>query len=159
MSEPKFAALAAEIEAELAGLAALPPAAVELRPHLAESWIHRRAAGSVLHDFYNGAERVFERVARTIERDVPDGPSWHAELLRRMALPIHGVRPAVLTPDTVRDLRDYLRFRHVFRNLYGEQLRRDPLDDLVGRMPALHERMVLELEIFVRWLLALADET
>lgn len=74
MSEPRFAALAAEIQAELAEIAPLPQAAEDLRPRLADSWVHRRAAGSVLHDFYNGAERIVERIARTIDGDVPAGP-------------------------------------------------------------------------------------
>ncbi|HEY8884396.1 MAG TPA: hypothetical protein VIO35_03715, partial [Chloroflexota bacterium] len=65
-----------------------PPTSLELR-----------AAGSILHDFYNGVERVFERIATAIDQDLPSAPNWHVDLLDRMAYPIPEVRPAVISSD------------------------------------------------------------
>ena len=33
-----------------------------------------------LHSFYNGLERIFERIAATLDGDVPEGANWHKVL-------------------------------------------------------------------------------
>lgn len=38
-----------------------------------------------LHGFYSGLERVFEKVASTIDGSVPSAANWHRELLNQMA--------------------------------------------------------------------------
>ena len=81
-----------------------------------------RAAGSILNDFYTGIERMLTRVAREVDGGVPEGEEWHRNLLLQMNLEISRVRPAVLTPTTCQRLAEYLRFRHLFRHLYGFQL-------------------------------------
>lgn len=39
-----------------------------------------------------------------------------------MALPIPGLRPPLLSGDTVELLNKFCAFRHVFRNIYGFRL-------------------------------------
>ncbi len=75
-----------------------------------------------LHDFYTGLERVFEQVAVAVDRSAPSSSEWHRELLRQMAVDVPGLRPAVLSPGTLRALDEYLRFRHVVRNVYAFEL-------------------------------------
>ena len=82
-----------------------------------------RAGGSILHDFYNGAERSFERIARIVDEHVPSDEHWHQTLLAQMAAPLRrtGVRKS--SPKRYsEDLDKYLRFRHRFRNIYGPDL-------------------------------------
>ena len=53
--------------------------------------------GSVAFDlqsFYQGVERVFEIIAKSIDRSVPDGEKWHKILLEQMASEISGRNPA-----------------------------------------------------------------
>src|SRR3972149_3970986 len=38
-----------------------------------------------LHGFYTGVERIFEDIARTLEKNLPDGEQWHIDLLAQMA--------------------------------------------------------------------------
>jgi len=52
-----------------------------------------------LHDFYNGLERIFERIAENIDEIKPEGLNWHQEILRQMAMEIPKVRPAVISQD------------------------------------------------------------
>ena len=33
-----------------------------------------------LHGFYAGVEKIFEDIARTLEKDIPDAPGWHQDL-------------------------------------------------------------------------------
>ena len=122
-----------------------PPTSLELR-----------AAGSILHDYYNGAERLFQRIATAIDQNLPSGPNWHVDLLDRMAYPIPDVRPAVISSDLRQRLGDYLRFRHVFRNIYGHTLRWDLLRGLVDGLPEVHRSLALAVREFMGFLGSLA---
>ncbi len=53
-----------------------------------------------LHGFYAGVERLSELIARRIDHDLPDGQTWHRDLLWQMAMDIPGVRPAVIDENT-----------------------------------------------------------
>ena len=77
------------------------------------------SAALSMHDFYTGLERVFQVIAQQIDRSVPEGRDWHRELLRQMSLDVPNVRPLVLPADMTRCLDEYLRFRHVVRNVYA----------------------------------------
>ena len=131
--------LAAEIDSELEALAALGE---EFADTPKGNETHSvRARGSILHDFYNGVERVFLRIARELNGGVPRGEQWHRDLIGDMALTIPGLRPAVIDDDLALVLGEYLRFRHVFRNVYGG------LSD-VQRMASLEERLPETLAAF-----------
>ncbi len=42
-----------------------------------------------LHGFYSGLERIFERIASSIDGNVPDGANRHQELLDQMSREIN----------------------------------------------------------------------
>ncbi|MFW5729145.1 MAG: antitoxin [bacterium] len=79
------------------------------------------ALGYTLHNLYNAFEAYFLRVAKFFENAVDD-ETWHMSLLDRMTLDIPETRPALLDRGTASSLHELLRFRHVFRNLYQQQL-------------------------------------
>ncbi len=110
MSEPRFVVLAAAIDAELANLDALQAEMAGLLPRLGvdAGSFDRRAAGSILQDFYNGLERIFERIAFAFDGGAPGGPASHSELLRQMARPVTEARPALIDPTTAEILDQYL---------------------------------------------------
>ncbi|MFQ6057988.1 MAG: hypothetical protein ACE5MB_03785 [Anaerolineae bacterium] len=96
---------------DLLGVSAQPPTRTELR-----------AMASMLHEFYNGIERIFQRIAIHLGEGVPRGEYWHVDLLNRMAEEREEIRSAVIE-GTLRDrLEEYLRFRHFFRHAYGYTL-------------------------------------
>jgi hypothetical protein len=39
-----------------------------------------------LHGFYSGLERIFERLAETLEGNIPKGENWHQALLYQMSM-------------------------------------------------------------------------
>ena len=47
-----------------------------------------------LHSFYSGLERLFE-IARHIDCSVPEGETWHRDLLDQMACEVADIRPAI----------------------------------------------------------------
>jgi hypothetical protein len=78
--------------------------------------------GKILHDFYTGLETVFEKIARETKEGLPTGEAWHRDLLNVMSLDIPEMRPPVISRSLARELYEYLRFRHLFRNIYVYEL-------------------------------------
>ena len=111
-----------------------------------------RGIGDILHDLYTGAERIFVRIAPELNGGLPSGLSWHRELLHTMSLDLPSIRPPLLRPQTARALEEFLRFRHLFRNLYGFELEWDRLRVLLRRVPRVWRSLRHDLEHFVRFL-------
>ncbi|MFQ5596128.1 MAG: hypothetical protein ACE5HA_18455 [Anaerolineae bacterium] len=82
-----------------------------------------------LHSFYNGLERIFETIARQLDPAFPSGEWWHRDLLERMGQEIPGMRPAVLSADSIEKLDEFLAFRHRVRNIYTFNLEYDSAHD------------------------------
>jgi len=121
-----------EIEIELKNLERLAREMQELTNRFVNKpdFIETRAAGSILHDFYCGVEKIFERIAVHIDSKLPKGEDWHTDLLLQIAHPIKGVRDAVVSTDLLEKFKEYLRFRHLFRHIYGFELRWERFKDL-----------------------------
>ena len=131
----KFAALKADIDRELQNLERLTLELNTVLTTTSESTAVRvRAAGSVIHDFYTGVEKIFRRIATRVDQDLPTGEDWHVQLLQRMSVPLEEIRPQVIDEPLERNLEEYLRFRHLFRNIYGFELK-------WGRCQPLAERL------------------
>ncbi len=102
----------------------------------------RDSAAYQLHNIYNALENSFMQISRTFENHITQPERWHRELLDKMFLDLHPLRPALL-PQAVRPLlRDLLSFRHLFRHGYEFDLDAAKLARLVrewrdGREPVL----------------------
>lgn len=118
-----------------------------------------RGIGAVVHDFYTGVERIFENIAPELNGGLPASPSWHRELLEAMTLDLPGVRPPVLHAGTAHQLQEFLRFRHLFRNLYGFELEWPRLRALLERLPGTWTAVEADLQRFLAFLEAAAKET
>ena len=70
-----------------------------------------------------------------------------------MALDIPAVRPAVIDTDLAGTLEEYLRFRHVFRNVYGAVLSAGRMCSLEARVPATLEAFRNQIRSFLAWML------
>jgi hypothetical protein len=143
--------LHSEIEAELSSLERLATE-LEQAPDSQDSWA-LRARGSILHDFYTGIEHIFVRLAEELNGGVPQGHQWNRELLGHMTLELEGVRPAVISGETATVLEDFLRFRHLFRNIYGFTLKPDRLRALEQQLDAALTSIRSDLHQFMTWLL------
>jgi len=101
-----------------------------------------------LHSFYNGFERIFEMIARLIDKVFPSGDQWHRDLLRQMTLEIPEIRPKVISLETYKLLDDFLSFRHRVRNLYAFDLKSEKLLELLNYLPEALSHVRLDLEKF-----------
>ena len=111
-----------------------------------------KAVAYDLHGFYTGLERIFKSVANTIDDKIPEGENWHKDLLEQMALDIAGLRPAVLSQDTVDLLDEFMRFRHRIRNIYSFNLIPDRVKNLVEKLPTVLAKAKGDLSAFVQFL-------
>lgn len=122
----------------------------ELKECKGTNSVLRRARGSILHDFYNACERIFEIIAREVNGGISSSEQWHKKLLHQMTLSIEGVRPAVITPGLAAELDEYLAFRHVFRNIYGFELEGDRLERLAEKFDKTAVLFKKEITAFVK---------
>jgi len=131
-------------------------AAVQQRPD--DQDLYLDAAALNLHDFYSGLERVFHHIAATIDRNVPSGSEWHRDLLRQMQMTLSPIRPQVLSDETMQALDEFLRFRHVVRNIYTFTFDPERITHLVQRLRPCFEHVQNELLGFADFLDQLAQE-
>lgn len=105
-----------------------------------------------LHGFYGGLERIFERIAVTVDGTKPAGENWHQALLQQMAAEAPGLRPAVISSATRKQPDEYRSFRHVARHIYTFDLDPAKLQLLVSRAQALFAQARIELSAFAGFL-------
>lgn len=132
LPEDNMEAMRSEIELELTNLERLvsktesalkryqqPPDEIEIG-----------GIGKYVHDFYNSAERIFERIVIRLGSNLPVGEHWHITLLEQMEIEVHSQRPAVIDHELSLQLLKYLKFRHRFRHIYADELQWDKLHPL-----------------------------
>jgi hypothetical protein len=105
-----------------------------------------------LHSFYSGLEKLFELIARHIDRKLPDGETWHRDLLQQMAHDVPSVRPAVISRESAGAIDEFRRFRHLVRNVYTLNLVPEKMEGLMQALPELWPRLRGELLAFADYL-------
>ena len=117
-----------------------------------EADLYVDAAALNLHDFYSGLERVFRQIAAIVDHSVPSGGEWHRDLLQQMCIEIPGLRLAVLSPETCATLEEFMRFRHVVRNVYAYQLDGERIQKLVRDAGTVLGQITTELDQFAAFI-------
>ena len=138
-----------EIESELAAMKQLLVETANV-PKCSDIYA-RRARGSILHDFYMGAEHIFERITKLLNDSVADAANWDQQLLADMAQPIPGLRPAVINDDLRDRLAEYRLFRLSPLTITANDdvsLRR-----LEERLPKTMDDLQVQVRAFTAWLL------
>ena len=65
-------------------------------------------------------------------------------------------RPAVLNEATQMELQEFLRFRHLVRNLYADELRVEPIQRLIEQLLQTWPKLEDDISGFQRWLTSIA---
>jgi hypothetical protein len=133
----------------------------QLTPERPNTAIYLDSIALNLHGFYNGLERIFEWLARQIDGTIPEGASWHRDLLQQMSFAVPNVRPSVIQPETRILLEEFLGFRHVVRNLYTWHFEPEKISSLVAQLPETVAALDADFAHFRRFLNAAthADES
>jgi len=116
------------------------------------TFVEVRAGASIFHDFYSGVEKIFERVAISVDKNLPKGENRHIELLSQMAKPFIGIREPVISEDLFQNLKEYLRFRHLFRHIYGFELKWERIRELCVNIEDIFSKVKFEVERFLKGL-------
>ena len=114
--------------------------------------LYMDAAALNLHDFYAGLERIFHQLATTVDGNLPNGREWHRELLQQMQTDLPDLRPPVLSAEVRQAIDEFLRFRHVVRNVYAFQFDPDRVERLVHLLPSAFQQAKTELLAFAEFL-------
>jgi hypothetical protein len=138
-----------EIEKELENIAKLQKE-FESVAKKAKEFNNRRILGSIFHDFYNCCERIFRKISTDINGGFGQTESWHKELLYRMTISIRDIRPRVISEELASELDDYLSFRHIFRNIYGFELKGSRLDRLSDKFREVSQKFKKEIIKFIK---------
>jgi hypothetical protein len=122
---------------------------------LSEQDVYLDSVALNLHSFYSGLERLFELIARHVDSSVPDGSTWHQDLLYQMSRDVPNVRPAVISQNSRQSLGEFRRFRHLVRNVYATNLVPDKITGLMSTLPVLWPDLKAELMAFCNFMQAL----
>lgn len=101
-----------------------------------------------LVDCYRGMENIFRQIALDVDLHIPDGSRWHKELLTQMA-ETRGDRQPVVSQETYELLQELLEFRHVFNNIYGQELVYEKTEENAKQIKRLFVRLSKEIDEFL----------
>lgn len=161
--KPGLLTLVAEVRGEMSSLSQLTQEIVRTwsrREEVAddERRTYLESTALKLHNFYTGCERLFEKIAGEVNGGVPKTPDWHLRLLRTMSLEIPEVRPRIVTAELADRLGEYLRFRHLVRNIYGFELEEGKLAPLVAEIEGVFHDLEQQLGQALDFLEGMAHE-
>jgi len=143
--------LKAEIEADLQAIGEIY-SLLDRLPALPSDDEKQIVIAYYLHNLYSAFESIFQRIATTFENQISDQAGWHADLLRRMALNIEGIRPPVLGPAAYEGLDELRRFRHLFRSAYRVHFDPDRLALVIKKARAVQDIYREDIGRFVAFL-------
>lgn len=87
---------------------------------------------TLIHNFYNGIENILKLSFNEYNIPMPEGGSWHKELLKR------AVKNGIISESTMIKLGEYLAFRHFFSHAYAFDLYADKLEPLVENIKTVY---------------------
>jgi len=98
------------------------PAAEQLREL---SDLELAGTGALLHNAYNGIENILKQVIQSVGEDLPDGPTWHRDLVSTAE------RKKIVESATAQALAPLMAFRHFFSHGYALDLEPERIEPLV----------------------------
>lgn len=109
-------------------------------------WVFETACSKTVDRIYTSIEKIFTRLASHIDEDVPSESSWGSTLLNRMSSELPGVRPSVISRETLDVLNELHSFRHNCRNNYATN--NDRLMEIIGKTINIVSVVKNEIELF-----------
>lgn len=106
------------------------------------------ALATVIHSFYNGAERVLKTINDLLDGETLRSESWHSRLLDSMARPATHRGP-VLSDTLAARLRKYMEFRHMFRHAYAMEFQWRKMEHLVVGIEEIFRDFEREIRAFL----------
>lgn len=102
-----------------------------------------------LHNLYCAYEDLFRIISDTFENNIEEGLTYHKELLRRMSISIKGVRPNLISEESLNLLSELRAFRHFFRHAYTYKLDANKVKLVLEKALRLKEVFRKDLDNFI----------
>ena len=94
---------------------------------------------ALIHNFYNGIENVFKQLVISKGLSIPQGPSWHIDLIEIC------VANQIISRTTSDMLKEYLSFRHFFSHAYSFDVDEERITPLLERIKDVHKNLVKDI--------------
>ena len=105
-----------------------------------------------LHGFYMGLERLFEIIAKNIDKSFPsDNSNWHISLLKQMTIQ-NNIRPSILSKTSYEGLNEFRKFRHIVRHIYSTSIAPEKMINMMKGFPEIWNQTNKELLAFADYL-------
>jgi len=112
-------------------------------------FIEKAAAGSFLHSFYNGVEKLAILIYKGINENIPNDLKWHKNLFENTFKPTRKY-PVLFNNEYKIQLQDYMEFRHFFRHTYGYKINIKKLTPLILNAEELWEKIKNDINNFIK---------
>ena len=94
---------------------------------------------ALIHNFYNGIENVLKQMIIAKGLCIPQGPSWHIELVEM------AVTNQIISRATSDMLKKYLGFRHFFSHAYSFDVDEDRIAPLLERIRNVYQSFLKDI--------------
>ena len=103
------------------------------------STLELAGVATLLHNFYNGIENIIKRILIDKGLVIPQGSSWHKELLNLAET------EGIISNHLKVQLGEFLAFRHFFSHAYAIDLYAERIEPLVKMASQLFEAFRIEI--------------
>lgn len=103
-----------------------------------------------LHNLYSSYEDLFKLTAGFFENQIEDPAKYHLNLPKRMIIEIEGVRPRLISNDSLELLNELRAFRHIFRHAYSYELDGERILKLAEKSARLKGFFKTDYEAFIK---------